>query len=63
MLVRVNNPKLKNHNQIGEVLSYSENYYNSKRNIPVVVVQLINHPYRLVIRISEKNLIKLSKTP
>jgi hypothetical protein len=56
MLVRVNNPKLKNHGQIGIVLYHDKNYYNCDRDIPIVVVQLINHPYKLVIRIAEKNL-------
>ena len=46
MLVRVNNPKLKNHGQIGIVLYHDKNYYNCDRDIPIVVVQLINHPYK-----------------
>lgn len=59
MLVRVNNPKLKNHGKIGKVMYYDKNYYDMERNIPIVVVQLLNHPYNLVIRIAEKNLEKL----
>lgn len=61
MYVRINNPKLKNHNQIGLILGYASDYRSSILSVPVVIVQLIEHPYKLVIRIAEKNLTKIEK--